>query len=480
MKTKLFLLSIALSVIALALVLDVQFNLTSGSLVFAAMTGIPWSERFRIYREGVARDLRYKPVEPLGAWLHDAGMGWIGGMGEDKAPVAYSPQQYSQKSFNATGKIIEMANVEFTDQVSPTLNIDIPLKNRLAGDGVYGAQTRRGKETIRTMSYMHASMDVLSKPVLVRSDVLQKWIANEQTKIKVLTEQFNSAFPDLANWMQRYLAVQPYYALLYRYSHNLFAPESTAKKTKSSHPFIVVAGKDGGRIAYSSTPATYEGNILEAVNGLSAAANTAFSTKFIDAMVQLAPSAGLVPFQEGELAGMYDLKISPNQFAQLQRDEEYQDAMKFAVERGKNNPYVNGILSFPYHQCMIRVDRNCPGVSTNVDSGWDVNWSVLGSTSSVMWGKPDYMDNPIDSSVKSVCFLSGQSALVGAYNSKGIIFDEETWDYNSGKGQVAEILFGFERGDIYDMDGTVTGTAGTFEKTGSMLGITYSPAPSFT
>lgn len=456
LNRKVFSLVSAVMVFALMSLIDVN----SGLLVMIA--GVPLAFTDHAYRTAMAAAQRWKPTEAMGVFARM--IGWIGGLGADNVPRTYEINQIKNKYLKSTGQVIEMLAPEFDG----ALELDVPLNNLLMAAPLHGATQRRGNETQKTLSFMHATLWATSQAVEIRSDVIQQFLAPMQQK-KSMQMLFDKATLELTEWFQRYLAMQPYWALLHRYSHNITDSLVNGGKgnDRYSNPNFVIAGS--GPVTYSSTRATYEGNIATALSSVTETTSTAFNTNFIRNITAYARSKGIIPAADN----LYDLIIHPAQFRQLQRDELFTEAFKFALERGKDNVIIDGIMKVPYQNVMLHIDMNCPGVKIGNSVGFDQTWSTL-TSGGVQYGVKNYMEGGVDESNLRACILLGKSAVVGAYPGK-LNFTEDSWDYEAGKGQAASILFGFERGDIFDKDGKVTGTAGTFEKTGSVVGVTYSP-----
>jgi len=369
----------------------------------------------------------------------------------------------STRGLQPTGKPIEVLQ----NFLRGGLSMDIPVMYPLVNQPKTGADTLLGSEEARRLFYKTVSISQYRHGVVQQDNKLSKQALENPNMIKQLLMGNQT---ELKDYFGRLLSYQPYLALYTGYSDNLVL---SAGKTQKSHPnfFVPKLGRVGwdsvtNTYVAGSAPGTagYEAAVLAGVNGMDD--GCVFNTKIIDNMVL---NAGLLRIPKtaiGEYEG-YLIHIHPGQAAQLRADTRWITGHKDVMLPDENKKLFSGQVEGWWNGAYIIVDECNPGVST--------------STGALVYGNSNYMANPIFHGDIKLAVLIGASAIACGYGDK-LSFETEDKDYKQWIGDAASMMVGFERGDIVDADGNVSGnTLGTsafLENTSSLVVATKSPVPS--
>jgi hypothetical protein len=386
-------------------------------------------------------------------------IGFIGSKG--RYPESIAAGQKSTR-LAPTGQPIEVLT-DFQHQGG--LTMDIPVKYPLTEPPVYGDNQLLGTEESSKIAYKIVHINQVRKGVKVSDGAMSDQVLQRPD---IQLELMGKAQVELTDYNMKWNGYQPYSALLTRYSLNLTAAKKDGGLglTAQSHPNFYVEG--AGKVAFSNTASTYETNVATALSGLvEGDATQVFSTRTIEKARLYASKLKIQPvLMDGEY--VFPMVISEAQADQLWQDEKWLAAQHQRVTKdGKAAAVYTGVLEGVYRGVAIFVDSNIPGATiegANYDS----------SRGTVNYGNANPIADPRDSSPIKLAILFGASAVACGYASQ-LKFEKETWDYNNKKTEGSKMIVGYERPDIYDIDGYF-GDANLFkENTSSLVIATYSP-----
>lgn len=425
-----------------------------------------YNKEMRLYRAALSKQMAMASWTELPLWSDH--IGFIG-TGDGKYPRSIAMGSAQSKLLKPTGKPIEVLS-NFQHEGGVTM--DIPVLYPLTEKPVYGDIQLLGTEESRKIAYKTVRINQVRKGTIIKDGMMSDQVLKRP---EIQKQLMSSAQEDLTDLNKRWNAYQPYNAFLYRYSENIFAPTSEGGLgiTKQSHPNFFVAGV--GKVAWSDTPATYEGNIATALASLTNSSASYFSTKTIESMVYNASRLKIRPSKFGPNgAPFYHIVISQAQAYQLLQDDKWIAAQKDATPRDTNSPLFTGLIMGVYRGAIIYIDQNIPDIKLNGDTGFTTSLSTTGTTAGIQYGNVNPLADPLSSSVRKVAILFGGSAIACGYASE-LKFKEETWDYENKKTEGSSMIVGYERADIYDYDGYFGSANGFKENTSSLVAATYSP-----
>jgi N4-gp56 family major capsid protein len=398
-----------------------------------------YTSSMQAYRRLLNKDLQLATWENVPFFAR--GIGLVGG-GTSFARSSVTSSS-NEKLARPTGKPIEMLT-NFQSEGSDTM--DIVLKYPLTEAGVLGDAQILGTEEVRKIAYKKIRIAEISKGVKIKDAPSSEQVLKKPEIQKALMD---SAQADLKDWFQRWIGFGIYDGFLKGASENV---RSHFGLSVVSHPNFVVAGS--GLVTFSSTPATYEGNVATALGGLSDTASDRMTVKAIKAVAKYASEKKIQKFQ-----GYWHLVLHPDQIYQLKADSEYVNAVQYGQLRGDENPLFTGFVG-AIDGVKIYEDENIPGVAVDTIP-------VYGNTNPL--ANPRYSTGNLRLGI-----LYGASAIaIGQANP--LRFENEDYDYSRKKTEAGMMTVGIERADIFDTDG-MFGTAGFKENTSSLVLATYSPA----
>jgi len=375
---------------------------------------------------------------------------------------------------NWTGAPIEVHN-EFVRMGRTTL--DIPVRNRLVENPVYGDKPLKGKGeraviTFRTVK-INYTRKAYSPPTGMSLQIVKQYADN-------LVEEADAY---LTQWWNDYHPSNFILTLCAGSSRDLLAPTAEGGRGVSivSHPNFFTAG--AGQVSYGGGRpgvAGYEDAVEDALNGLADVAEDHMSVSLVRNLVIEAGRARIAPIVITGGFEFYAIWINDSQWVQLQEDTEWKEWMRQLPEPLKSNPLANNAMAYIAGAC-IYVDNSLFAAYTNA-----IDANVTAST--VQYGpRPtatEYAQGfKIGSTLKAldqgnlrVGFIVGQSAMSVGIGER-MRFTEEIDDHGFLHEVGIATIQSVVRSDIYDQDGLVDGlTAGDFyENTGSLAFATYSP-----
>jgi hypothetical protein len=370
----------------------------------------------------------------------------------------------SMSGIQPTGELIDMVK-DFGHKGG--IYMDVPIRYPLVAQPTFGSKKLLGSEEKRKVANKKVAINQVRHAVQIQDNKMSRQVLQNPVMRLDLMKRGSA---DLTDWFSRYLAVQPYYALLSGYSDNLTDTSYGVNMTEKSHPNFYLA--DAGQVTFNATPATYETNVATAVDVLGnkgAIPDTAFSTEIIRNMVYSARKHRIQPLKVGGNE-YFLIFIHGAQARQLQNDEAWMNAQYDAAEKGKDNQIFTGkIEGRAYEGALFIIDDTIPSVyTTNYPS------TEAPSKSYTYYGLSTYMANPRSVGNMKAAILCGAGAITAGYASP-LAFSSEQDDYEQFLGDAADMIVGFERADIMDDDGYF-GTAGAFlENNSSLVCVTYSP-----
>jgi len=354
-----------------------------------------------------------------------------------------------------SGNLITMYK-EFDKQGG--IYMDIPVTMPLTGLPTYGGKRLRGNEELRKVFNKKLAINTIRHAVQIKDGAMSKQVLQ---KPELQASMMERGSADLADWLSRWTAFQPYYALLERYSKNLTDSEYGVNLSMNLHPNYYIEGI--GRVTFSNTVQTFTNSVIGALAGIGQTSDYMFSTRTIKNMVYLASNVhNIEPIKYGE-SEIYIIFVSPSQARQLQDDENWKNAQFYSAERGDKNALFTGKVEGKiYAGALVIVDNHLPSIA------YDDN------AMTVTHGNTSYLASPVSTGDLFPALLVGQDALsIGT--ASAVEYDTEIDDYNAFLGDSISQIIGFERSDIIDSDGYV-GTAGNlYGNFSSLQYVTYSP-----
>ena len=446
-------------------------NLSAQDGVILAFSGGMFTSSMQTYRSLLEQRMQ------LVAWNISFWQAFMGFVGGKKSMFDGITPHGMKKQPTATGKPIEVLQ-DFAHMGG--IDMDIPIFYPLTGKGVSGNVTLTGKGERAKLAVMQVAINQQRHAYLQQDNKMSKQILQSPGMVKQLFRRSNEY---LGDWFNRWLAYQPYLTFLQGYSENLSktAINGGLAKGKASHMNIYVAGS--GKVAFSTTKATYELAVAAALNGLTNTSSDWFSTKFIEANVYNAShSHRIAPLKVGGM-NLYPYVISDAAAKQLQEESKWNDRMKYAAERSlENNPLFQGKIAGIYGGALIIIDETVPSGYTSADGEYSNARATTSDANGVCYGTEDtagdhdFMAQPVDPGAKKASILFGRSALSCGVASD-LSFNEETTDFGQRIEIGADMIIGMQRSDILDKDGYFS-TAGDkrYENVSSLEGFSYSPA----
>ena len=385
-----------------------------------------------------------------------------------------------------SGKVVDIRR-DF--ETFGSLEMDVPIRYPLTGQGVIGNQTLIGNEEKRKILTKKVSLNQVRTGVLIQDSKLSKQDLKKPELYMALMEKGTA---DCQDWFTRRFSYNMYQALLQGYPDFLTDSTNGPGKTAKSHPNLYVktgtnapvrpvnAGATVVPVAEGGTglfDATYETNVAAALTALRASGSVtanAFTAADIRRIAYLAGKHKLIAPLGGTGAGTQMktplLILHESQMQQLRADSEWQNAMRLAGPRDETNQLFNGVSEGTYFEGLfIMVDSTIPGALVSGDATYS---SAYGT---VNYGSQTYMLTPRDASPLKPAICLGAGAITGGYSSP-ISFESEDYDYKQKIADGADCIIGFERADITDDEGVFGGAKGSlYENASSLVYFTYSP-----
>lgn len=369
----------------------------------------------------------------------------------------------SMSGIQPTGELIDMVK-DFGHKGG--IYMDVPIRYPLVAQPTFGSKKLLGSEEKRKIANKKTAINQVRHAVQIQDNKMSRQVLQNPV---MRLDLMKRGAADLTDWFSRYLAFQPYFALLTGYSDNLTDTRYGVNMTEKSHPNFYIA--DYGQVSYvaSTHEATVAGQI-DALNGKGATTDTAFSTEIIRNMVYSARKHRIQPLKVGNNE-YFIMFIHGAQARQLQNDEAWMQAQYDAAEKGKDNSIFTGkIEGRAYEGALFIIDDTIPSIYTT-------NYPPTENDpakNNVYYGTSAYMANPRSVGNIKPAILCGAGAITAGYASQ-LAFSSEQDDYEQFLGNAADMIIGFERADIMDDDGYF-GTAGAFlENNSSLVCATYSP-----
>lgn len=413
------------------------------------------------------------------SWNKSIWSNFMGKIRGNQSPLNPVTDKFGMSMLKPTGSPIEVLEDFASVQ---TIALDIPVFYPIGGYGVTGREIGTGKGQRAKLGNISVEINTKMQVFNPIDHKMSKYSMNKSIMQKNLLMRSHEYLTD---WFSRYFAYQPYPAFLEGASDNLTDSANGVGVTKKSHMNIYVADSSADgltRVPFSNTKATYEAAVKAALVGLTDTATDYMSTAFLEALVYHASHDHRIAKVNIAGENLYIIVISDSDAIKLQQDSTWNDRMTYAAERSlTKNPLFTGRVAGVYAGALILIDDTTPSAYTTGDSEYSNARSTTGNANGVCYGsegadgKPDYMDNPVDSGHKKPSILFGKSALaLGKIDEIG--FNEEKSNFGNYQEIAADCTFGFKRADIIDPSGAYWGTGGDFrhECVSSLIGFTYS------
>lgn len=456
MKTTKILLVLAMTILIISAIVSIAMpaGYIPGSVLAAAVVGGTWTESMQIFRRGLSKKLE-KLVWRYSKW--------------SKLTDIIDVKKYRDAGTYAGAISLptpkNLVHVVKDFEREGGIYMDIAVRVPLTGKGRVGAANLRGHEEKRKILTKKVAINQLRHAVEIQDSKMSKQMLKKPEIVMSLMERGQS---DLQDWFTRRIGAYPYQAILGGYSDNLTDSSWGLNLSIKSHPNCYVA--DYGKVPFANVfNAAYETAVETALSTLADVSDKHFKLQTIKNMVYLADKHKVEPILiNGRL--LYILFIHPAQAWQLKKDPEYLTYVKDAGVRGDQNVIWTGQLEGTMVEgTLILIDATIPGARISTDEGYN---SLFGT---VNYGLSNYMEQPRDTAPRKPAIICGVGAVTAGYGSE-LGFESETADYNQFMGDAADMICGFERGDIMDDDNYFGNGAGAFyENASSIVMFTYSP-----
>lgn len=423
------------------------------------------ASELRAYRVALNNELQFAPWYAESYWASH--MGFIKSPGN--YPVSVNLGSSETKRLTPTGKSVEVLTNFMHDGGDA---MDIPLVNPLIGAPIFDSQAR-GTEEEQYLTYKTAHLWIYRHPVIIQDSPMGAQKLQETAWKKLL---MNGAKEQLGDYYSRLINFQPYNALLYKYSDNIFLPKTNRGGrglTAVSHPNFYVEGYGRaswptGNTTWNNLPGTvaYETDVATALTDLTNTPTKRMSAKLIRKMVNTAIQLKIVPNTMYRGKKYFNIVISQAGAWDLLQDAEYKKDRAYAdMGKGNDAHNITGSVEDIYYGALISVDMNIPTAKVSGDTGYDSNYTV--SYANCQDGSTHYIKTPFDTGNRKLAILHGASCVVAA-QAQPLKFTKETFDYEYVKSEEGRMMVGFERADITDYDGRY-GTAGAIRQNASSL-----------
>ncbi len=356
-------------------------------------------------------------------------------------------------------------------------DMDIPVRNRLVGDAIYGDMPLKGTAEAAVIAFrqvlINQTRKAYSPPTGMSEQITRKYAENLITKADAYLRQWWNDFHP-GNFLLSILAGGDL---------SLVGPQLLGGRALAyvSHPNFVVAGS--GLVQYGGNlPGTsgYEAAVESALQGLADDAKSAMSVGLIRNVVVEAARLRIprVVLQNG--FEFYPMFISDAQWVQLMLDPEFKDFYKRLPEGLKGHPLATGAESY-IAGAALYPDLSLWGARINATdasvTAGTVEYGPAPTAAQRGRGRVigSWQDKQLDASDLKCGILLGQTAMsVGV--GKKMNYTDQIDDHGAVKEIGVNTIQSVVRSDVYDRDGKVPGlSAGDFyENTSSLVIATFS------
>jgi hypothetical protein len=379
-------------------------------------------------------------------------MGFTSGKDGD-IPRSAPAGAVQNRTIAPTYKPIEVVTDHHFDLPYAT-ELEIPVAYKLGGLPILGDAQKKGTGTNVKFAYIKSKFNLVSKVINLQDGLMGDYAIQQ---LAPLYKKIKDAAGTLSQYAQDYMSVQPYHALTRGYSHNVWA-DSKMGVTAKSHPNFYVAGS--GKVAFSHTPATYENNIKTAIDAMDG--NDKVTIGLLENLITEASNKRIL---RTDIEGHEAFYVIIDSFVarDLRALADWKLIRKDALNQEKGlNPIFSGKMEGFLSGAYILVDDNAFGLKVSGMSGYDAAQGVIN------YGNTNFIDSPVDTSNRRLIYLVGQSAMTLA-NIKSLHFEDEMDDFKTKKETVGMAIYGVNRSDVIDDDGSF-GTKGQFlENTSSLV-----------
>ena len=360
------------------------------------------------------------------------------------------------------------------------IKMDIPVLGPIGGQGFDGAQVAKGHGVQRPIFNKTTRLNMKRQALKVQDNEMSPQMLDP----KLRAEMFQKNGNDIKDWFTRYTAFDPMFAALMGFCPHLTNSTYGVNVSQKSHPNTFVKGyntmdfgtSSGGHVAYTFD-AGWETLVAAAIASLIAGGGQEFNVQSIRDIVFLARvKCNIQPLISKDGAELYPIWVTSSHIRQLRQDPEWIQIMESAAERGAKNPLFTGLSeAYSLEGALLIVDDTMPAGRYSGDTDVSVFGQAYSATrGTVNYGRSDYIDYPMDISPRKPALLVGQGAI-SASNVGGFKLTEEIDDHEQFYENAGRMIYGYERGDIIDLDGYVRGAGLLLENTSSLTYWTWTP-----
>jgi len=466
MKKQFLFTILAFAVIVLTNILLGSYAEANGIMLAVATVGGYWNPSLSIYRDN--RELMvHKTI------IEKSKFGALTSVYNVSTDPQTSKPVYAQVSGTAKPDSSVVTVIQDFSKAERGIKVLIPHTTPLTDQPhAVGTNTVSGKGERRKLYYTECAINRVRQAALKRDNEMSEQILPSQ-----IMNEMERVEPEIKDWYSRFIPFEYYFATFEGFSRLLTDSSYGLSYTKKSHPNSYVQGH--GRIAWNTDltfNSGYETNYATALATLDVADSTVFfKTQSVKNMVWLADKHKIKKINYNGLL-LTCIMIHPAQALQLAADTDFQNALKYAADRGdKNKTFTGGMDGIVYAGALLLIDETLPGARISGDSDTSVYGTAYDSAyGTVNYGTSNFMHTPRDISPRKAAVVLGQGAITAATGKK-FEFSEEFSDHKDSIEIAGKMYIGATRPDIMDKDGN-DGTANRlFENSSSLLYWTYSP-----
>jgi hypothetical protein len=388
-----------------------------------------------------------------------------GGKGEEVGTLGMDTPNFSGAPIEVFEQFVKMGRTD----------MDIPVRNRLIADPVFGDSPLKGTAEAAVVAFRQILINQTRKayapPTGMSKQITKAYAEN----------LINKADAYIRQWWNDYHPGNFILTMLAGASLDVVAPTTLGGRALGyvSHPNLVVAGS--GLVSHASLPGTagYEAAVEAALNGMADDPKFYMSVGLIRNIVVEAARLRIprVVLQNG--FEFYPLWLSDSAWVQLMLDPEFKDFYKRLPEGLKGHPLATGAESY-IAGAALYPDLSLWGARTNAIDPTVTAGTVEYGPSPIaaqrgLGRKVGTWTNQLDISNIKMAMLIGQSAMAVGVGEK-ISFTDQLDDHGAVQEIGIKTIQSVVRSDVYDRDGKVPGlSAGDFyENTSSLVVATFS------
>lgn len=326
----------------------------------------------------------------------------------------------------------------------------LPMLGRLSGVGVSGDAQLKGNEEAFALYYQKVYINQKRHGVKLGGRM-----SNQRVK---KFDLMRKAEPLLADWLAQWIEYDILYTFYHGYSSHVLGSAAgelnLTSGQKICHPNFYAAGS--GFVTWNATASTYEGNVEDAVTGVTDTSTDYMSADLLEELRVACMEKKIAPIQT-EYGEYIPILLHPKQAKQLRKDSDYRNAMKDALRMDFKNPIFKGAMApyagfLPFERMMVM------GVEPNAGAG------------TVSFGSANPLSS-LDTYARKAAIIFGKGAIATGM-PLGPYYDPDDEDYKNMRGAGMGVIIGSARAEF--KDNSTDGSNTLVKNTSSMIVVTYS------